>query len=480
MVDFLMRLLTPSLQAHFAFTGEDLPRMSLVAERLNVPTDTEPTFNLKAVLKETELKADTLRAWERRYGLPKPLRSRGRHRLYSERDVQAVKWLMARQAEGFSISRAVELWRHLETQGQDPLLNQDYALPRPPDPAFGLARGEALHDLRQTWLRACLTFDESAAEAALNQAFALYPVETVCAEILMSGLSDLGEAWYCDDVTVQQEHFTSALAVRRLEALLTAAPPPSRTGRILVACPPEETHVFPLLLISVMLRRRGWDVVYLGENVPLRRLDSTLSLVDPNLVILVAQTLHTAAKLLETSQLLFEAGKALAFGGRVFNSIGSLREKIPGAFLGEKLPEATSVIEDLLRKPPKVESRPTVSKADQKALVQFRQDRSQVEAEVLISTRKLPAPTASVLEANRHMGNDIIAALLFGDISLLGYDLAWVEGLLSRRGQKAGILSSYLHAYLKATQQRMGDAGKPIIDWLGCVLSQDRETARNG
>jgi hypothetical protein len=325
-----------------------------------------------------------------------------------------------------------------------------------------------------------MAFDELAAEKALNQAFALYPVETACAEILMSGLSELGEAWYRDDVTVQQEHFASALAVRRLEALLAAAPPPSRAGRILVACPPEEAHVFPPLLISVMLRRRGWDVVYLGENVPLQRLDSTLSLVHPDLVILVAQTLHTAATLLETSQLLFEAGNALAFGGRVFNSIESLREKIPGAFLGEYLPEATSVIEGLLHKPPKAESRLTISKADQKALTQFRQARPQVEAEVFLNTRKLPAPMASVLEANRHMGNNIDAALLFGDISLLGYDLAWVEGLLSRRTLKAGLLSSYLHAYLKATQQQMGDAGRAVIDWLGGVLSQNTEMAPSG
>ena len=40
-----------------------------------------PTYNLKVVLKQTGLKADTLRAWERRYGLPKPVRTPGRHRL---------------------------------------------------------------------------------------------------------------------------------------------------------------------------------------------------------------------------------------------------------------------------------------------------------------------------------------------------------------------------------------------------------------
>ena len=36
-----------------------------------------PTYNIKAVLKETGLKPDVLRAWERRYSLPMPQRTLG-------------------------------------------------------------------------------------------------------------------------------------------------------------------------------------------------------------------------------------------------------------------------------------------------------------------------------------------------------------------------------------------------------------------
>ena len=82
---------------------------------------TTPTYNLKAVIKETGIAADTLRAWERRYGLPMPGRTPGGHRLYSKRDIEIIKWLMAKQGEGLSISRAVDLWNELTESGQDPL-----------------------------------------------------------------------------------------------------------------------------------------------------------------------------------------------------------------------------------------------------------------------------------------------------------------------------------------------------------------------
>ena len=92
-----------------------------------------PTFNLKAVVQETGLKPDTLRAWERRYGLPVPQRTDSGHRLYS------LKWLIARQDEGMSISRAVELWRRLEADESDPLetIPAPNALPTAPAMSAG-------------------------------------------------------------------------------------------------------------------------------------------------------------------------------------------------------------------------------------------------------------------------------------------------------------------------------------------------------
>ena len=80
-----------------------------------------PTYNIKVVLNKTGIAADTLRAWERRYGLPVPQRTAGGHRLYSEYDIETIKWLLAKQDEGLSISRAVDLWNEQTASGSDPL-----------------------------------------------------------------------------------------------------------------------------------------------------------------------------------------------------------------------------------------------------------------------------------------------------------------------------------------------------------------------
>jgi DNA-binding transcriptional MerR regulator len=234
-----------------------------------------PVYNLKAVLKETGLKADVLRAWEHRYELPQPHRSQGGHRLYSEYDIETVKWLRARQAEGLSISRAVELWKEIVGAGQDPLENFSTVTT-----ISAIDRRLAVADtridiLRQNWLEANLAFDSIRVDEVLNQAFAIYPVETVCTEILQKGIYEIGNYWYFDKASIQQEHFASALANRRLETLIAAAPRPTRQQTVLISNPPGERHTFSVLLLNLFLCRKGLKVVYLGADVPFERLEET-------------------------------------------------------------------------------------------------------------------------------------------------------------------------------------------------------------
>jgi MerR family transcriptional regulator, light-induced transcriptional regulator len=229
-----------------------------------------PAFNLKVVLQETNIAADTLRAWERRYGLPMPQRTAGGHRLYSQYDIETIKWLLTRQAEGLSISRAVDLWNEHNASGVDPLagFSPSAFTSVQATPAIYISPDTNLDSLRAQWIAACMKFSEANSEQVLNQAFSMFPVESVCMEILQKGMVEIGSLWYENGASVQQEHFASGLAMRRLDSLLSASPAPTRNQTVLVGCPPNEWHTFTTLLLSLLLRRRGLNVIYLGANVP--------------------------------------------------------------------------------------------------------------------------------------------------------------------------------------------------------------------
>ncbi len=420
------------------------------------------TLNLKAVVQETGLKPDTLRAWERRYGLPQPRRTPGGHRLYSQQDIDLLRWLVARQAEGLSISRAVNLWHQVQ-QGVDTSLPVETTSTS----KSIINQGEALISLRQAWIQACLSFDQQKVENTLTQAFALYPPETVCLEILRKGLAKIGEGWYKGENTVQQEHFASSLAMQRLEALIAAAPPPTRAKRLIVGCPPEETHVFAPLLITFLLRRQGWDVLYLGANVPSFYLATTVQETRTDLVIMAAQQLYTAANLLEMAIFLQREDIHLAYGGLIFLTLPELVDKITGYFLGPDIGRVTGQVEQLLQTPPSLKSIPPVAEIYTQAMHHYRTRQAHIETHTWNYISDKVISFTHLSRANLELSRNIIAALTLGDLSLLRFDLHWLAGLLNNHGLSSSQLDTYLSVYQEAVQTYLDPIlGACILDWF--------------
>jgi MerR family transcriptional regulator, light-induced transcriptional regulator len=434
-----------------------------------------PAFNLKAVLRETGLAADTLRAWERRYGLPTPQRTAGGHRLYSQYDIETIKWLIARQAEGLSISRAVDLWNEQTASGSDPLaataptnavLSQTIPATFPAD--------TTLDAIRTEWIAACMNFSETQAEQALNKAFSMFQVEAVCTDVLQKGMSEIGVLWYENRASVQQEHFASGLAMRRLDALLSASPIPTRPQTVLVGCPPGEWHTFTPLLLSLFMRRRGLNVIYLGANVPADRFAETALKVRANLVVLVAQTLSSAAQLQYAALALTAQNVAVAFGGRIFSLRSGIANHIPGHFLGDSLEPSIQEVEHILKgKNESAKELKTVPQAYMVALHAFQTKRTRIESTLKERIQPLRVAPENLNTGVQFLGDNIVAALQLGDLDHLSEEMQWVKVLLQSHERPTQELQYFMEAYSQAVDEHINGQGEPIKNWLR-MYAQER------
>lgn len=426
-----------------------------------------PVYNLSAVVKETGLHADVLRAWERRYQLPRPQRTSGGHRIYSEYDVATIKWLRARQGEGLSIRSAVELWREILDDGRDPLFEA------------GQGNGDRLAAyetnrlglLRASWLKACLAYDAIRAEEAVSQALALASIETVCAEILQAGLRALGKLWQQDRASVQQEHFATALAMRRVEALISTTPNPTRPQKLLIGCPAGEWHSFPALLLTLLFRRRGLQVAFLGANVPLHQMKESAESIRPALILLTAQHLLAAAALQEVAVLFSPSEIPVAYGGGIFNRVPRLRSRIPAFFLGEGLADSIEKTEQLLALPPHRRPAPELQNDFRDTVELFQRNRPRIEVRLTDRFQGEDWPGGRLATVNAFLGEALAAALALGDPAFVENDLEWARRLLADRGAPADSIGPYLSAYREAVELEMGAAGEKITAWLGPYLA---------
>ncbi len=425
-----------------------------------------PTYNIKVVLNKTGIAADTLRAWERRYGLPVPQRTQGGHRLYSEYDIETIKWLMDRQNEGLSISRAVDMWNEQTASGSDPLAgaaSTNLISPLAVPPA---SPDSTLSTLRADWVSACSEFDEVNAEQILNQAFSLFPVEAVCTDLIQKGMSDIGNLWYENKLSVQQEHFASSLAMRRLDALLSAAPAPTRKETILVGCPADEWHTFTPLLLSLILRRRGYKVIYLGANVPADQFTETAKDTKADLVLLVAQQLTSAATLQISAHALTNKDIPVAFGGRIFNLRPSLMEYMPGYFLGKEVGTAIGEVEKILKSKSIPKATKIASQRHIAAHQAYTSKRTRIEATLKELLQPLAISPDDINIGIRFLGDHIAAALQLGDMSHASAEIDWLGMLLISHATHPEQLVNFMKNYAQAVDKNINGSGVLIKEWL--------------
>lgn len=304
---------------------------------------TEPVYNVKAMVQRTGIPADTVRAWERRYGVPRPHRTPGGQRAYSERDIATIVWLRGRTEEGITISQAVSLLRTVgEERAMPPAPESSRAStgPRSPD--------VVMHDLLEAFLR----YDQTAADALVGEAFVLVGVENVFLKVIHPALVAVGEMWHRAEIPTTVEHFASQFTKRKLLGLISMYDNHHSPWKIVIGCAPHEYHEIGSLMLSLFMLRQGWQVLYLGPDVPVDDLIRTVAAVQPDMVCMSASGLEAVVGVVHIGEAIAALDAAarpvFAYGGSIFNALPELRARVPGIFLGENAAHAVDAARALL------------------------------------------------------------------------------------------------------------------------------------
>ena len=207
---------------------------------------------------------ESLRAWERRYGLLDPSRTQGGFRLYGEDDVARVLAMRANLERGLFAAEAARL----------ALADDVGDAPADPGPVVDSDELAAALD----------RFDEAGAQRALDSLLAALTLDVVLRDVLLPYLHELGERWERGEVSVAQEHFASNLIRGRLMSLARSWDR-GMGPRALLACVEGERHDLPLVCFGLALRGHGWRISYLGADTPIASLAEALRTLAPDAVV---------------------------------------------------------------------------------------------------------------------------------------------------------------------------------------------------
>jgi methanogenic corrinoid protein MtbC1 len=306
-----------------------------------------------------------------------PERAHNDYRLYSERDIAIIRWLKEQIDAGMAISQAIALFRHLEEEQNQ--LHQTTSPSKMPLSTLSIGEDQTIAQgdeqeaegqmkkgasqpllqnvqtldsevtgnsspttynmrfVQERLLDAFTKLDEDTASSLMASMLAIYPIEQVCTELVTPTLWEIGRLWEQGLITVSIEHFASAFFHGLLTNLLLVTPTNKTNPLVIACCAPGEVHELAPLMISLLLRRAGLHVAYLGQSIETEGLLQTVRQLSPALICVSVTRISFLEAVVELGQKLQELPPprpAFIYGGQVFEQHADLIARVRGVYVG--------------------------------------------------------------------------------------------------------------------------------------------------
>ncbi|MDF2789799.1 MAG: MerR family transcriptional regulator, partial [Neobacillus sp.] len=213
--------------------------------------DQEGKYNIKAAALMLGIQPGTLRAWERRYQMVAPVRNEAGHRLYTDEHIKILKWLIKKVNQGFTISQAVSLMGHNQSQ-MDP-------------EALNLKQDNPLISLSDSLYEALIHFEHERINEIINKLFSIFTMEKVIIEIFSQLQKKIEDSFSAGKIVSAQRYFSLSLIKARVETIIHSFPINVHQNKALSINWSTNGDSIELLMFTFYLRKRGIQVINIGK-----------------------------------------------------------------------------------------------------------------------------------------------------------------------------------------------------------------------
>jgi DNA-binding transcriptional MerR regulator len=278
------------------------------------------TYTIKDLERLSGIKAHTIRIWEKRYSLIAPQRTATNIRHYCDGELKKLLNISLLNRNGIKIS----ILANLSNEEINEKINQLIYSHRDTETII------------ENLAIAMIDLDEARLEKILSRAIMQLGFEETIIKVFYPFLIKIGVMWQTGIINPAQEHFISYLIRRKLlvaiDALMTTSNPGSK--RFALFLPEGEYHELGLLFFYYLIKRRGHQVIYLGQSVPLNDLFETKKLKPVNYLVTAFVSFKNGKDILKYSKTLTEH-----FNEQIIYLSGSQTENI-----GDNLPKNVRII----------------------------------------------------------------------------------------------------------------------------------------
>ena len=287
---------------------------------------------IKTVAIQTGLTQFTIRVWEKRYNVVTPLRTETNRRLYSDADISRLTLLRLATETGHSIGRIA----NLPTETLLALIGTKGTIAQPSAIAEEVVSQET--SLR-FYIASCITaikqFQTQALESTLFAASVAFSQPVFLEKLIAPLMQEIGEQWQAGTLRIAHEHLATAVVRSSLGNICQGLDISATMPNLVIATPRGQLHEIGALIAGTTAAAQGWQVTYLGANLPAEEIVGCaiqneakaigLSIIYPTDDPQLANELRKFRRGIQEHVALFVGGAGAAAYSSVINSIGAVR-----------------------------------------------------------------------------------------------------------------------------------------------------------
>lgn len=231
-------------------------------------------FSISQLAQFSGVKAHTIRIWEQRYQALNPHRSEGNTRYYDGDQLRRLLNIVSLSNTGEKISKLCslsdeELFKKVEEYASEATQETDFQY------------------FVSQLISAGMTYDEFNFHKIFSHCQLRFGMANTYKQVIYPLLERIGFMWMSNSIPPSQEHYISNLLCQKLFTAIDALSLPREENDTWVLFLPEnEFHEIGLLFTNYLLRSKGKKVIYLGSNVPIGSIRSTLTDVKAENILL--------------------------------------------------------------------------------------------------------------------------------------------------------------------------------------------------
>ena len=218
-------------------------------------------YTIKDLERLSGIKAHTIRIWEQRYQLLTPERTDTNFRSYSDVELKRLLNVSNLIKNGHKISKVAKYnTEEINTHIKE-IENSNN-----PDAS------------KKIWIdniiQSCITFDEISFEMIFSHCVTKIGFDSTLMDLIYPAMHKIGVLWGLDEVSPAQEHFVTNLIRKKILVAIDGMMPVlhRNSSTYLLFLPQWEEHDLGLLYAYYLLRKGGYNVIYLGTTVPYENL----------------------------------------------------------------------------------------------------------------------------------------------------------------------------------------------------------------